>query len=220
MDTGALDGGDESIGEDLDALLPVVGGDGVRQVGGEGAPADPGLGEDHRHLASLRAQRGGDLGADEAAADHGKARPAVGECANSAVVVERAVIDDVRLVAAEAARRSTGGEDHALVAVCLTGVVDRVVALGIERDDLPAEVEIDAALPRVAPDLRFVASFPEALRQRRTLVGGVLLLADEHDRAVAVDLTDALADGVAGHAAADHEIAIFAQRHLLDCRCR
>ena len=79
--------------------------------------------------------------------------------------------------------------------------------VGVDRDDAAPEDELGAVL-LVPPNLRLVAVLPEALRQRRPLVRRERLLADEPDRPVGVGVADAVADGVAGHAAADDEIAI------------
>ena len=83
----------------------------------------------------------------------------------------------------------------------------------VERDDAPAEHEVDAerracrarSCPRRRP--------PEPLRQRRPQVRRVGLVADHADRAVGVVLADALAGGVGGHAASDDQVAV--RRHAL-----
>ena len=61
--------------EDRDALLAVVVVDERRdELAGKRRAPIPSSGNDDRHRASVRGQRGGDLGADEAAADHRDAR--------------------------------------------------------------------------------------------------------------------------------------------------
>ena len=63
-----------SSGSTSTPLLAVVVGDERGELGREEPPADRRLGEDHRHPAARADERRGDLGADEAAADHDDVR--------------------------------------------------------------------------------------------------------------------------------------------------
>ncbi len=210
---GRLEGGARP---EVHSTLAVVVGDEACEPRRERAPPEPLLREHHGHVAPLRAESGGDLGADEASADDEEARALVAQRARAPVVGERAEVDDVVACAVEAARRAAGREHEALVGVLVAGVVEGRVCCGVDGDDAAAEHELGAVLLDVAPDLRLVPVLPEALRQRRTLVRRKRLLADEPDRSFGVGVVDAVADGVAGHAGADDEIAIGAHCHLLD----
>ena len=77
----------------------------------------------------------------------------------------------------------------------------------VERDDAAPEPQIGPRVLRAPPDLRLVGTGPEAFRERRPRIRRMLLGADEDDRAVRVALPDSLDGGVAGHAAADDQIA-------------
>ena len=72
----------------------------VESVGGKMRAPIPGSGKTMRDRALVERERRGDLGADEAAADHDEAGAAVGEPAQAAVVVDGSEVDDV--LAAEA----------------------------------------------------------------------------------------------------------------------
>src|ERR687897_2817777 len=74
----------------LDPLLTVGVGDKAGQVAGEEAVADGVAGEEVDHLLPVRGQGGGDLRADEPAADDGEPIAVVGERAQASVVIERA----------------------------------------------------------------------------------------------------------------------------------
>src|SRR5690606_3926692 len=88
-----LGAGHGAAGEDPHATPLVVLGDGAREPVGEAAAADGGFREDHGDLDAREPQRGGDLGADEAAADDHGLGAGPGEFAHAAVVVQGAVGD-------------------------------------------------------------------------------------------------------------------------------
>src|SRR5262249_53285875 len=100
-------------------------------------------------------------------------------------------------------RRSAGREQELLVAVLLAAVVGRATVAEVERDDALAEHELGARLLRVLPDRLFFCTRPEALRERRALLGRGRLGSDQHDPAVCVMLPDALGGCISCHAAAD-----------------
>ena len=194
------------FGQHLDAVSAVL----LRDEGGErrrqNARGDPVLREHHRHPAAVRRERGRDLRADEAAADHDGARALVYPGSHRPVVVERAVVDDA-VGAGDRARAAACGEQELLPGVLLARVVRRTTPAEVERDDASPEPQVGAGVLRAPPDLRLVRTGPEALRERRPRVRRMLLGADEDDRAVRVVLPDPLDGGVAGHAAADDQIA-------------
>ena len=136
--------------------------------------SDPRLREDHRHRAAVQGERGRDLGADEAAADHEEARARVGERAQAPVVVDRAEVDDRVVAEGEPARAAAGREQQPLVARNArprSSVASR--ASEVERDDPPAEPQIDAELGRPAPDRVLLASpFQSAFESGGRAYGG------------------------------------------------
>ena len=183
---------------------------------GKSLRADPGLGHDQRHLAARRVERRRDLGADEASADHDERRALPGQRAQAAVVGELAEVDDVVAgVARKPPRAAAGREQKPFVAVGLALVVGRPAGSQVERDDAPPEVQIDAELGGPAPDRALVLPLPEPLRERRTAVGRVGLLADEADRAVGVVIANPAARRVGGHAAADDQIPVVGHDPML-----
>ena len=108
--TNPFDSGHGRAAEHLHAARPVVVGDERGQVGREDARTDARLRKDHRHRAAVHRQRGRDLGADEAPADHDEACSCSGARPKATVVVERSVVDDLVGAEGKPARPSTGGE--------------------------------------------------------------------------------------------------------------
>jgi hypothetical protein len=98
----------------------------------------------------------------------------------------------------------------------LAVVVRRRVRVGVESDDPAVEPEVDPVLVGLAPDRVLFLALPERLRKGRARVGGVLLVADEHDRAVGVALADRLRRRVARHSTADDQIPVRHCSLLLD----
>ena len=198
--------GDRLAGEHLDAPLAVVLGHELAEPLRQQTRIEPVLGDDHRHRTPVRRQRSGDLGADEAAADHDDSRPVAGEPAQPAVVVERAEVDDLAVAPAEAPRPAAGGEQHLLVAVPVTLVVDRAGRSEVDAGDSPGQPEVDSELVGPLPDRALLAAAPELLRQRWTLVGRMRLGADERDRRIGLAFADRLGRLCSGHPAADDQI--------------
>ena len=85
----------------LDPLLRQYGVDHVVLVGQHThicmrhTSADAFFRDDHRDVAAYDSQRRRDLGPDEAAAQHREAQLLIREAAQAAVIIERAVIDDL-----------------------------------------------------------------------------------------------------------------------------
>src|SRR5690606_7618789 len=86
-----LAAGDAAAGSHLDAVAVVVAFEEVAERIGIHARAEHVLGEHHRHAAAVHGQRGGDLAADEATADHRDVGVGPGQLAQAAVVVDAAV---------------------------------------------------------------------------------------------------------------------------------
>ena len=114
----------------------------VESVGGKMRAPIPGSGNTMRDRASVERERGGDLGADEAGADHDEAGAAVGEPAQAAVVVDGSEVDDVLAAEREPARSPARREQQPLVGVGLAAVVARRASLQVEPDDAPAGLKI------------------------------------------------------------------------------
>ena len=190
----------------LDAVPAVLLRDEVGERRRQNACGDPVLREHHRHVTAVRRERGRDLRADEAAPDHDGARALAPQRPHGPVVVERAVVDDA-VGAGDHARPAACGEQELVPGVRLARVVGRAMPTEVERDDAAPEPEVGARALRASPDLRLVGTGPEALRERRPRVRRMLFGADDDDRAVRVVLPDSLDGGVAGHAAADDQIA-------------
>ena len=207
---------DGLLGQHLDTLLAVIVGNERGEWGGQEPRGDARIREDHRHLPAGRRERGRDLGADEAAADDHDPRALGGRRTQVVVVVERPEVDET-LGAGQSARRSAGREQKPVPPVRFALVVGRLLRVEVERDDAAAEPQVDCRLRRMAPDLLLVAAEPELLRERRPGVGSVLLGADEADRAFWVVLADALGGGVAGHSAADDQVARLTHDGLVSC---
>src|SRR5205085_9272678 len=79
--------------------------------------------------------------------------------------------------------------------------------LQVERDDAKPELQVDPELGGAAPDRALLLALPESFRERRARVGRMRFVAYERDRAVGVDVADALAGGVSGQPAADDQIS-------------
>ena len=110
-----------------DSLLPIVVHEEARHIGGKHPGAEPRLRDEHRHVASLHPERRGDFAPDKAAADHAEAHALARERAQPAVVVERAVIDDLVRLERQLSRHPAGGEQQLREAVFRAPVVRRLV---------------------------------------------------------------------------------------------
>src|SRR5207237_4909690 len=160
------------------------------------------------HVASLHPERRGDFAPDEAAADHAEAHALARERAQPAVVVERAVIDDLVRLERQLSRHPAGGEQQLCEAVFRAPVVRRLVRPRIDRRDPTAQVQLGPRGGRLAPDLLLGLALPERFRERRSVVRRVRLGADHADRAGGIGLVGGLGGGIGGHAAADDQIGI------------
>src|SRR3989454_9125894 len=168
----------------------------------------------HRDVALLHPQRGGDLAADEPAADHREAHALARERAQAAVIVQGAEIDDLVGLERQAPRDAARGEEQLLVPIHRAPVVRHTARPGIERRDPPPQVQRRARRGRLPPDLLFGLALPEGLRERRPVVGRMRLGADQADRAHGVGLVEGLRRGVGGHATADNEVSVVGHRAL------
>src|SRR5205809_635002 len=77
------------------ALIPLVTDEECRDVGRKDARADSVFQHDHRHGAADGPHCRGDFGADKAAAEDDEAQLLIRDRAQSGVVVERAVVNDL-----------------------------------------------------------------------------------------------------------------------------
>ena len=218
-----------SSGRTSTSCSPVV----VVHEGGElrreEASSDSVLGKDDRHRAAVHRECGGDLRADEAAADDGHPDSLARELVQAAVVVDRAVVDDaLAVVCRKAARGSARRQQQALVGVRLARVV-RDRPLGeVRRRDRQARVEVDVEVGRPSPDGALFLPLPERLRQRRARIGRMRLRGEETDRAVRVVVADPTCRRVGRHAAPDDQVPVgrhpprildhVALSHAVECR--
>src|SRR5438093_257224 len=79
--------------------------------------------------------------------------------------------------------RAPGGEPQLLEPVHRAPVVGDAVPPQIDADHTAAELQVGTGLRRLAPDAVLRVSLPQALRERRAIVGGVRLGADQRQRA-------------------------------------
>src|SRR5581483_6365837 len=114
-----VDRRDGRLRTDVDVAVAVVVVQRRRQLRREEACADTRLREDDRHPAVVERARGGDLGADEAAADNTDATAATGECPQTAIVVEGAEVDCLVTAEGQSPRPPAGRQQQPLVAVAL-----------------------------------------------------------------------------------------------------
>src|SRR5207237_4377053 len=150
----------------------------------------------------------GDFAPDKAAADHAEAHALARERAQPAVVVERAVVDDLVRLERQLSRHPAGGEQQLCEAVFRAPVVRRLMRPRIERRDPTAQVQLGSGGGGLAPDRLLRRAFPERFRERRSVGGRVRLGTDHADRAGGIGRADGLGGGVGGHAAADDQIGI------------
>jgi len=184
-----------------------------RQAAGINARTDALLGKYHRDALAIHGQRRGDLRADEAPADHCKARPTIGELAQPKVVIERAEVDRAFVGKGQAPGRTAGGQQELLPAMNVSRIVGDRLLRRIERHDPFAEVEFHTGAGDIAREGRHgLLAGPQRLGKRRAIVGGVLLRADDGDAAVRIDLADATDRGRGGHAAADDHVFVWLHR--------
>ena len=176
---------DELSRENGDALLAVVVVDERRELCGEETCADPVVREDDGHVASVRRERGGDLGADEPAADHGDADSVAGE-ARAAAGSRRASGSRRRrrrrpTAGVAACHRSRAGPSRTSASSPVSSVA--VARIEVERDDASAGVDLDAELGRPAEHGALLLAAPQRLRQRRAGVRARVLRREHPDRA-------------------------------------
>src|SRR5256886_600933 len=156
----------------LDALFPIVIDEEARQIRREDARAQPCLRHQHHDVTALQPQRRRDLTPDEPAPHDREAEPLFGEAAQAAVVVQRAEVDHLVRLQRQAPRRAAGGEQQLLEPVHRAPVVGDAVSPQIDADHTAAELQIRAGRRRLAPDALLRLSLPQALRERRAVVGG------------------------------------------------
>ena len=199
------------------AVVPVDGGDRRREVRREDPGADARLGKDERDLLPVLGERGRDLRADEAAADHRRAQPLDG--AQLPVVAEGPEVDDPLASEGKPARPAAGREEEPLVAIGIPVVVHDAPGVNVQRHCPPARVEHE---PRhlAEPDALEGLSGPQPLGERRSQVGPIRVVPDEAERPGRVDLADSGRCGVGGHSPSHDEVAVVGHRLLLSTGVR
>src|SRR5690606_16987101 len=180
----------------------------ARELGREEAAADAVLGEQHDDLLPDHGERGGDLGADEPAADHREPLAPLRPAPQPAVVFEGAIVEHAVRIAGELPRRAAGGQQSLPEAVDFAGVVAAFLGDRVQRHGGAAEPQLDAALIRAAPYALERLALPQRLGERRPVVGRVRLGGDDADGAVGVHLADPGGRRVRGHPAADDEVLV------------
>ncbi|MCZ7562127.1 MAG: hypothetical protein M5U30_20600 [Burkholderiaceae bacterium] len=205
--------GHRLAGQDGHRSFPEVSVEEGRQAAGIDARADALVGKHHGDALAVHGQRRGDLRADEASADHREARAAIGEFAQPKVVIERAQVDRAFVGKGQAPGRPAGSQQQLLPGMDVSRVVGDRLLRRVERDDPLAEVDLHAGTRDVARDGRDgLLAGPQRLRQRRAIVGSMLLRADDGNAAVRVDLADAADRGGGSHAAADDHVLVWLHR--------
>lgn len=200
-------------GPRIDALLAVVADQVARQIRREEAGADALVRKEHRDLATLHGESRRDLRADEAAADDREALALLGQCAEPAVVVERAEIDHLFAAERQAARRPSGSEEQLVEGVARGTVVEHRLGAEVQGRRAAPQVEIHADLAGLAPNTVERLALPQGLRQRGAGVGRIRFGADQPDGARGVELANAADCSVRGHAAAENEVRIVHHGH-------
>src|SRR4029079_6232363 len=175
-------------------------------VGREDARTDSLFREDHRCRAPVEGKRGRDLRTDEAAADHDELGAAVRERTQATIVIERSKVDHLFAAERKPPRPAAGREQQLLVRIAHSEVVARLTPLQIERDDPPAQTRLDTELVCSAPDRALLVTLPERLRERRSRVRRMQLLADQHDRTVGGEPEGPLTSGSGGQPASYEQI--------------
>src|SRR5216117_3763210 len=106
---------------------------------------------------------------------------------------------------------ATGGEQQLLEPVHRAPVVGDAVPPQIDADHTAAELQLRAGRRRLAPDALLRLSLPQALRERRAIVGGVRLGTDQRQRAGGIGSPDARDRRIRRHPAADDYIRVGPQ---------
>src|SRR5262249_7922569 len=138
-----------------------------------------------------------------------------GESTQAFVVVQRAEVDDLAAVERQASGCSAGGEKQLGITVDRALVVCDALVLRVQVPGGPAEVKRYILLFAMAPDALQRFTFPELLRERRTVVRRVRLGAQYSDGAARIDLADALDCSVGSHSATDDQVRVVRHGSLL-----
>ncbi len=102
----------------------------------------------------------------------------------------------------------------------LAAGVDDLLVCGVDGDDVVAERQLDAPVKEMLAVvdkhlLQRLLAEPELLREVRSLIWQVLLLADEQDGATGVDLPDPIHGSAAGQPSTDDYVTIASLSHEL-----
>jgi hypothetical protein len=187
----ALDGGDADTQAYVDAPVAVEVGEHRPDLGPEGPFEGRRQRLDHGDGKTFTARRGRHLGPDEAGTDDDDAaRPGVERRPQGQRIVERAEHEEPveRRLTGQHARRGTGGDDQAVVRHGAAVAQGDLAGGRVEGGGpLPEpEVEAEGAVLRRPPQLGALdveLAGEELLRQRRAVVGQVLLGADQGEGA-------------------------------------
>ena len=167
----------------LDTLLPVEVGHKPGEKDREEAISNIFAGEDHRHFFPVQGQRRGDLRTDKPATDHGEPPTRFGERAKTSVIRQGAEVNDPVVSERKATWPAARGQQEFLVGENVSLVVHDTFLLGNDLFDDAAKVNLDPFVPGLAPEDVQGLSLPKRLRERRTIIRGIRLRADQPDPA-------------------------------------
>ncbi len=200
--------GDEGLRPHVDAPVPVVADQEPGKFPREDPPAEPLLREEDRHLLPVRPQGRGDLRSDESPPDDGEpARPG-GRVPQSAEVVVGAEVVHLGHGVVQLPGTPPRGQEKTVVGEDGSPIVGERPLLPVEAHPPAPRMDIHAQVGRAPPDALLVAARPEALREGRAIVGGILLGRHEPHGARVVHAANPPRRRVRGHPAAHDEVSI------------
>ncbi len=165
-------------------MAPVIVIQEQRQVRPEEALPDPCIREDHDDVLLVRRKRGGDLRANKAAPNDGKALSMLRERAETVVIVERAEIDDPVTAPGEPAWRDAGRQQKPVKGKDGSLIVGQPLLPCVQRLYRASKHQLDPLVVEVHPDLVERLALPEPLAEQRPFIGPCDLGAEKADRCI------------------------------------
>ena len=214
---------DSGFGHQLDAVAPVHVAVERAELLAEDALQRHGRRFDDGHVETALTRRGGKLGPDPAGSDHGHLRAGLEARSQRVAVGERTqVVHSVEAGAGhpDLARLRAGGDQQPVVGGPRIAVDEDPVLGRVDRRDPGRGQQLDVVL-LVEALLVHAGLLPRHLAaqvflgQRRPLVGELVLVSDQHDRAVKALGAQLLGRFRAGQAGTDDHEGLIAHRVLL-----